>query len=155
MNEKRIVKIPSLEDWNPKALGEDALTAFERFSGKSNDQMQKYFFANVVSAINDIQFMPEIPFQYYLFGLCQYLRGENLNQYEACAAASGFLHLIHEKIERDFPVIEPLVDELRPLMAHVAQHQESYGATRDIYGDFEDLHQKIMEKLKKIDEQMG
>lgn len=140
------MNIPNEDDWSPKLLHEDALTAYDRFFGKSNDEMQEYFYRNVISATNDIRFMPNVPFQYYIYGLCQYVTGTNLNKYEASAAASGFLGLVHEKAESNFPLIKPLLQDLIPVVEFVVKNQCEYGADKDIYGDFSE----IMEKISKI-----
>jgi hypothetical protein len=65
--------IPDESDWENYWDDLDAKYAYKNFFGKSNEQMQKEFKRNVLGRKSDIFWMPIKPFQYYIFGLCDYV----------------------------------------------------------------------------------
>lgn len=62
----------------------------------------------------------------------------------ASDAASCFLGLVLEKLEKQPELITPIMQELLPAVRHVASNQSSFGAREAIYGSF-------LEKLKRIE----
>lgn len=142
--------VPSLGMWDKETLAEDGQSAFERFYGKSNDEMQSFFHSNVISGITYLSSIPRGPFQYYIKGICQYINGDNLNKYEACAAASGFLDLISYKIEEDFEVIESILPYLYPTIDFIGGNQKVFNADEQVYGDFSRKAKEIKETIFKL-----
>lgn len=62
---------------------------------------------------------------------------------EASDAASCFLGLVIEKLEKQPEAIAPIMPELLPAIEHVARNQVLYEAEESMYGNF-------LEKLAQI-----
>ena len=87
--------------------------------------------------------MPEVPFRYYMLGFRDCIMDRDVDFLEASNAASCFLRLIIEKLEKQPQVIAPIMSELLPAVEHVAHNQALYEAEESIYGIF-------LEKLAQI-----
>lgn len=88
--------------------------------------------------------MPDVPFRYYMLGFRDFVMAGNFAHLEDSDAASCFLGLVEEKLEKQPDYILPIMVELMPAVRHVAQNQSLFHADENIYGDF-------LEKLKRIE----
>ncbi len=146
--------IPTEEDWKwPENqcpyYYRDVEWAHDKFAGKSIEQVEDYFFESVLSASEDISYMPKIPFQFYIFAYTRYLLdkrtlGEDYSfNNGASGGASSFLRLIKEKLVSLPSHIVPIMPELLPVVEFIAANQALYQADEDIYGSFADLVKEI------------
>ncbi|MBL0187002.1 MAG: hypothetical protein IPP97_14805 [Candidatus Obscuribacter sp.] len=146
--------IPTEDDWKwPENqcpyYHRDVEWAHDKFAGKSIEQVEDYFFESVLSASEDISYMPKIPFQFYIFAYTRYLLdkrtfGEDyrLNT-GASEGASSFLGLVKEKLVWLPNHIVPIMPELLPAIEFVCANQALYDADEKIYGSFRELEEQI------------
>jgi len=88
--------------------------------------------------------MPELPFRYYMLGFRDFVMAGELDPVDAPDAASCFLDLVLEKLEKQPGYILSIMPQLLPAVRHVSANQASLDASEAIYGSFQ-------EKLKRIE----
>ena len=137
-------KLPSQEEWENHEENLDANYAYRNFFGKTKHEMQKEFRLNVIERVEDIRWMPLVPFQYYIFGLRDYVIKKEWGFCDGSDAASCYLGLIKEKLEQSPLFINPILDELLPSLNYVANNQLEYEADESIYGNFQDQYREII-----------
>lgn len=137
--------IPTEKDWGDYLSDLDQKYAHDRFSGHMNEQMQSFFKRNRIEATDELRWMPEIPFRYYMIGFRDAVLAGDLEPCDLSDAASCFLGLIAEKLERYPRVVVPIMPELLPTAEYVAKNQAKFEADEHIYGNF-------MKKLARIQE---
>lgn len=136
---KKNSHIPSEEDWGNYKNDLDQDYAHKIFFGKNLDEAMHLFEGAVLERSEELQFMPEIPFQYYIFAYCAYITSDTvLSNYNAPNAANGFLSLIQCRLRDDFDSIAPLMEELMPIAEYVAKNQALFRAAVEDYDDFND-----------------
>lgn len=138
------MQIPSEKDWAGYERDIDARYAHKIFFGKSNEQMQSAFRDNVIEKTDEIRFMPTSAFQYYVFGLRDFVIRRQFVDYESSDAANCFLGLVLEKLRKEPHTIVPVIDQLLPDLEYVARNQDLYEADKDIYGDFMETFEEIL-----------
>lgn len=154
------MRIPTEEDWGDleryaNAAGFsfrerlDLGYAHDKFLGRSREDMEPAFEASVISCFEDLCVMPAIPFAYYVIGFRDYVLHRAMQADPEPDdgnpdAASTFMTLVLQRLERDPEVVMPVIDELMPALEHVARNQLLYGASPSIYGGFP-------EKLSRIE----
>ncbi len=137
-------KIPTEKEWFGYQNDIDARYAHKIFYGKSNEEMQSALRDNVLERVDEIRFMPIGAFQYYIFGLRDYVIRQNFGYYDASDSASCFLGLILEKLQKSPEYILPVIPELMADIEFVVSNQDIYEADEEIYGDFKNLYQQIV-----------
>jgi len=148
------MKIPTNYDWGNYIQDLDQISAYNIFAGKSNTEVQKLFSDNVIERTDEIRFMTIKPFQYYMIGFKQYLMSIEFDEDSAADAVSCFIRLVEEKLTNKPEYIIPIMDEIYPVVQHIAEHQLDYDADLIIYGDFTEMLSRILvlyEKTKLID----
>jgi hypothetical protein len=106
-----------------------------------------------LAAVEDLYYMPPVPFRYYVFALKQFLLSDKtLNSKSECieitGGASNFLCLVRDKLRDSPQEIIPIMGELMPAVEFVALHQELYCAAVDIYGSFPEQLYEIQQLYK-------
>jgi len=137
-------KIPTEQYWSGYHNDIDARYAYKIFFGKSNEDMQPAFKRNVIERTDELRFMPIRAYQYYIFGLRDYVRNRDFDVLESSDAASCFIKLALEKLKDAPNSILPILDELLPDLEYVANNQDLYEAEVDIYGDFKNIYKEIL-----------
>jgi hypothetical protein len=135
--------VPTEKDWGDYHSDLDQEDAHQLFAGHTNEEMQPHFRANVIERTDELRFMPEIPFRYYMIGFRDFVMSGDLEHPEAADAASCFLRLVLQKLEQEPACIAPIMPELLETVEHVARNQSAFDADKDIYGDFLDLASQI------------
>jgi hypothetical protein len=141
--------IPSQNQWGPVNDWDlDLRDAFERFAGKSLQEVLPYFYDAVLLATENLRFMPSIPFRYYIFAFQKFLLSDDVlnddtGRIDTADAASAFLHLLHDKLVDSPKDLLPIIDQLMPTVEYVATHQNQYQAPGEIYGSFSSLVSEI------------
>ncbi len=128
--------IPSEDDWKNYNDDLDTAYAYKMFAGKSNDDMQKEFKNNVFERTSELRFMPIKPFQYYIFGLKQYIDTQDFDIDDKSDAASIFISIVLGKAKKEPEFIKPIFNELLPTLEYIAANQDFFEADIDIYGSF-------------------
>ena len=65
--------IPSESDWRSEPWGIDTPYAYNHFQGKSREDAVEFFVENAIYYQEDIMFMPEACFRYYIHSYMDYL----------------------------------------------------------------------------------
>lgn len=142
---KKMHSVPTEKDWGDYLSDLDQKYAHDRFCGRTNEQMQPFFKRNPIEATDELRWMPEIPFRYYMIGFRDAVLAGDLEPCDLSDAASCFLGLIAEKLEKHRPTVIPIMPELLPAAEYVAKNQAKFEADEHIYGNF-------MKKLAHIQE---
>ena len=144
-NTKRLIpqSVPNEDDWGDYKSDLDQNHAHSVFARRTNEEMQPFFRQNPVALTDDLRWMPDLPFRYYIFGFRDVVMANQFDVCDGADAASCFLGLVLEKLENNPRLIVPVMPELLPPVEYVAQNQKLFDADEDIYGNFE-------EKLARI-----
>jgi hypothetical protein len=137
--------VPTEEDWGNCQSDLDQEYAHRLFAGRTNAEIQCHFRSNVIGRTEDLQWMPEIPFRYYMLGFRDFLIAGDFGDKFASNAASCFLHLVAEKLENHPRHIMPIMPELLPTIEHVARNQAVFEADEHIYGNFLEQWKRIQQ----------
>ncbi|KGF71482.1 hypothetical protein DO97_19285 [Neosynechococcus sphagnicola sy1] len=137
-------KFPTDKEWFGYERDLDASYAYKVFFGKTNDEMQSSFKLNVIERTDEIRFMPVKAFQYYIFGLRDYVMKRDFGYLDSSDAASCFIGLVLEKLENEPSKIIPVLSELIPSIEFVSNNQNLYEASEEIYGNFKSKYKRII-----------
>jgi hypothetical protein len=137
-----VPSVPTEEDWGDYKSDLDQNYAHSVFAGRTNQEMQRSFWENVLERTSDLRWMPDVPFRYYMLGFRDFVMAKDFDCYGS-DAASCFLGLILEKLENHPLAIIPIVQDLLPAAEYVAEHQAEFEADVEIYGNFSDKFAKI------------
>lgn len=127
--------VPTEADWGNYGLDLDQKHAHSVFSGRTNEEVQVVFKRNPIEATDGLRWMPEVPFRYYMLGFRDAVLAAEFGQYLS-DAASCFLSLIAEKLEKHPRAILPIMPELLSAAEHIAKNQAKFEADERIYGNF-------------------
>ena len=136
--------VPTEAEWGDYHADLDQKYAHDLFAGRTNEEMLPHFHRNVIERTDELRWMPEVPFRYYMLGFRDFVMAGKFDLLDAADAASCFLDLALEKLEKQRGHILPIMPELLPTLRYVAQNQATFGATEGIYGNFQ-------QKLARID----
>jgi hypothetical protein len=128
-------------EWGEYRDDPDQNYAHDLFAGRTNQEMLPHLRQNLIERTDELRWMPEVPFQYYVLGLRDFVMAGEFDDWEASDAANCFLNLVLEKLEKQPQFILPVMPQL---LRHVGANQASYDASESVYGSFP-------EKLKRIE----
>jgi hypothetical protein len=134
--------VPTEKDWGNYQSDLDQEYAHRLFSGRTNAEMQPYFRRNPIERTDELRWMPEVPFRYYMLGFRDFVLAGDFESWGA-DAASCFLGLIEEKPKDQPQYITPVMPELLAAIEHVARNQATYDADEAIYGSFLEAEKRI------------
>jgi hypothetical protein len=108
------------------------------------------FRENVLERVEDLRFMPAVPFQYYMLAFRNFVLSEAALEDELVSAdaAHCFLELVASKLTTDPGSILPIVWDLLPAVESVAAQQDRYRAPVAIYGNFVERGHRIKALVK-------
>ena len=132
------MRVPTEADWGEYQADLDQTYAHKLFVGRTNQEMLPHFRSNVIETTDELRWMPEVPFRYYLLGFRDFVMAGEFDHLEASDAASCFLGLVLEKLEKQPDYILPIMPELLPTVRHVAMNQASFDANERIYESFQE-----------------
>lgn len=137
--------IPEDPDWSFYGTW-DIEFAYEKFHGKSVDEMLPFVSSCPTSAYGYLAEMPAKPFQYYIQTFVRLLDPTSL-EFAECedkgSAASCFLSLIDYKLKNQPECILPIMDDLIELAKFISTHQSLYEAKIEIFGSFPELFEVL------------
>jgi hypothetical protein len=140
---ENILKIPDEKDWAGYEDDLDVIYAHDLFIGKSIEEATPHFQQNPVERMDELLFMPTIPFQYYVFAFVRYVMSDSAKNDPD--AASGFLSLIEARLEKSPASVIAIMDDLLPCLDFISENQKHFDADEHIYGDFKERRHKILE----------
>src|SRR5437016_2989989 len=88
------MRVPTEADWGDYQADLDRNWAHDQFAGRTNQEMLRYFYQNVIAASEDLSWMPEVPFRYYMLGFRDFVMGREFAELERSDAPSCFLRLV-------------------------------------------------------------
>lgn len=142
-------RIPNDRDWwggVPEGLDEKC--AYDHFFGKSLAEAHELFVMNALYYEEDLLYMPEKPFVYYVRAFIFYLESEKSRG--DSDAANCFLGLVDHYLEMDPLWLKSSWGKIRPLLDKIAIEQVAfYDACPDIYGDFQRKVERMLAKRSK------
>ncbi len=142
----KIEEIPKESDWGNWEADLDQKSAYELYFGHSNAEMKQRYFDAPIEVASELQFMPVIPFRYYMLGFSKaVICNEGYDDMTISTAPYSFLKLIISKLKNDNLDIEPIMNTMWSSIKYVVDNQEKYDADIDIYGDFRYLLKEIEE----------
>jgi len=144
----RKTTIPTEKDWGDYQSDPDEKYAHDLFAGHTNEEMQPHFRANPIERTSELLLMPEIPFRYYMIGFRDAVMAGAFEHLEAANAASCFLRLILEKLEKEPQHIILVMPQLMEAIDHIAKNQSSLEAHEDIYGNFLEMSARIHASIR-------
>ena len=136
--------VPTEADWGDYQADLDQNYAHKLFASRTNLEMLPHFRRNVIERTDELRWMPEVPFRYYMLGFRDFVMAGEFDDTWASDAASCFLSLVLQKLEKQPGYILPIMSQLLPAVRHVAMNQASFDASEGIYGSFQ-------EKLAQIE----
>jgi hypothetical protein len=142
--------IPTEEDWGNYKDNLDSNYTHKTFYGKSNHEMQQKFKENVIELVEDLRWMPEKAFQYYMIGFRDYVMSDEFGFYDEADSTCCFLELIIQKLEEQPTHIIPILPDLIEAAEYIGKNQSKYDADEDLYGNFNDKLNKIKELIALI-----
>src|SRR5579862_2904571 len=141
--EMKPLSVPSEEDWGNYKADLDQKHAYSVFAGRTNAEVLPFFRRNPIEMTDELRWMPEVPFRFYILGFRDFVMAKNFGFMNASDAASCFLGLVLEKLDKHPQHIIPIMPDLLPALEYVAQNQSLFEADESIYGNF-------VEKLSRI-----
>jgi hypothetical protein len=137
------LRVPREEDWGDYASDLDRNYAHGIFAGRTNLEVAALIRANPIERVGDLRWMPAVPFRYYVLGLRDLILANDFDDLDASDAASCFLGLVLNKLEKQPHYILPIMSELAPALEFVAHNQDLFKADERIYGNFLELRGRI------------
>ena len=135
--------VPTEEEWGDYNSDLDQNYAHSVFAGRTNLEAQALIRSSPIERIEDLRWMPAVPFRYYMTGLRDLMVANDFEDLDASDAASCFLRLVAYKLEKQPHYIVPIMPELLPVVEHVARNQCLFKADEIIYGDFLEILTQI------------
>lgn len=108
------LSVPSEEDWGDYKADLDQKHAHSVFTGRTNVEMQPFFRLNPIERTEELRWMPEVPFRFYMLGFRDFVMGKNFGFLNASDSASCFLDLVLEKLDKNPQQIIPIISDLLP-----------------------------------------
>ncbi|SRR6266496_2072395 len=140
---KTTASVPTEDDWGNYIADLDQTHSHSVFAGRTNQDMQPFFRQNPIERTDELPWMPEVPFRYYMLGFRDFILTGDFGFLGASDAASCFLNLVIEKLEKQPRHIIEIMPELLPAVEYVARNQALFDARESIYENF-------LEKLGRV-----
>jgi len=137
------LSVPTEKEWGDYNSDLDQNYAHRMFAGRTNLEAQALIRSSPIERIEDLRWMPAVPFRYYMMGLRDLLVANEFEGLDAPDAASSFLRLVIYKLEKQPHDIVSIMPELLPAVEYVALNQSLFKAKERIYGSFLELLTRI------------
>jgi hypothetical protein len=143
MRSAKPLSVPTEKEWGDYKSDLDQNHAHSVCAGRTNEEMQPFFRRNPVEMTSELRWMPEIPFRYYMLGFRDFIVAGDFDVPDVSDAASCFLGLALEKLDKQPRHIIQIMPELRPTLEFVAENQAQFEAEEKIYGSFREKYKQI------------
>lgn len=141
------MRIPTKGDWGP--ISEDDIErqyAFDMFIGKTKEQAREMCIYNALNYQEELQSMPEYPFNFYALILAGYIISDESK--DDSDGASSFLHMVAWMLKTQSEIIYPGTKSiLISACENIASNQKFYDADINIYGDFKNVYTEILQSV--------
>ena len=122
----------------------DAECAFKQFAGKSLKEAERMFRDNAIYYQEDLLAMPSIAFNFYAPVYADYVLSDNSKG--DSDGASCYLNMVNELLEANRALAIEMTERiLIDAAKNVSMRQAFYDADIDIYGDFSEQYEQIIE----------
>ena len=128
-------QVPTQDDWGVRSPHVEWELAFEKFGGKSIDEMMPFVRQSMVGAFFYFPKMPAVPFGYYIQVFERFLNPEKLHAEkdgDVSEATLYFLFMIENDLERGGQRVLPIMSRLMPLVEAIGEQPEKYHFTDDV-----------------------
>lgn len=137
-------RIPGESAWHGYESDFEVSYMHERFYGKSNADVQKYFGGGrSIERAEELRRAPRPVFQYYVQAFASFVRSKQAAG--DSDSASTFLGLLKTREELDPGSVKEIYTSLAECVDFIAGHQDYFDADVDIYGDFRERAKAIRE----------
>lgn len=140
--------IPNDLQWGDLSGDFDAQDAFRVFHGLKNEETFTLYRKDILARVQDLRFMPSIPFQYYIQGFAKFVLSRDYGESSPSEVADGYLSVLLSRAVSDSAILLSIWDCVLPAIEYVVKNQDNLGADKEIFGDFS-------EKLKNIQDLLG
>ena len=142
------MKIPDKADWEEAWTGLDEASAFQNFYGKTLKEALRLFEDCALIYQEDLVYMPETAFKYYVRAYIHYLASERSRG--DSDGANCFIGLMKTRL-RDHPNwLSGSWRQIELVLRRIADHQEDFfDAKHSIYGDFRKKVESLIEQQAK------
>lgn len=156
VNRQAARHVPTEEDWGDYSTDFSMKYSHRRYFGKTHEDINNFLQEFPTEVFEDLYHMPPIPFQYYILGF-EILRTaeavapkapDNYDNYSDIA--SCFLSLVNLQLREKSEAIMPIMKDMLCLADFTAAHQESYQASVEIYGSFEERVDEIKQLYEAL-----
>lgn len=142
------MKVPNREDWEEAWEGLDEACAFKNFFGKTLEQAVSLFEECALVYQEDLVYMPEVPFHFYIFAYTRYLLSEESKG--DSDGASCFFGVIELKLASNPRWLIESWAEIEEVLNRLSSGQEYFDACESIYGSFPKKASKLIQKRAAI-----
>ncbi|MBR7746888.1 hypothetical protein [Undibacterium baiyunense] len=137
-------KIPDESAWYGYEADLDVKYMHGLFFGKSIEEVQRFFGqGHSIERMDELMFAPRPVFQYYVQAFSTFVLSEKAAG--DSDSASAFIDLLLVREERDPGSVKAVLKTLSPCIDFVANNQVHFDADEDIYGNFRERLQPILE----------
>lgn len=136
---------PTSQNWNVNINSLDESWAYNELNGLQEEKAIKIIDVNPSTYIEMLEYVPRVPFVFYLNILAEYLLTEQAK--DNFGAASGFFDLLLRKVRKTPSYFENIQEELSIVIDKVSLNQGFYDADIEIFGDFKIQADEIKQHL--------
>lgn len=125
------MEIPSRDDWGEAWRGLDEASAFANFHGKSLREALLLFEEFALGYQEDLHYMPEMPFKYYLRAYVHYLWSDKSRN--DSSGAGCFVGLIRSQLRKQPGWLNESWPRIERVLRKIAENPEFYGTDTHNY----------------------
>lgn len=141
------MEIPTKEDWEEAWLGLDEAYAFKNFFGKSLKEAMVLFEQCALNYQEDLSYMPENPFKYYIRAFNHYLSNDRSRG--DSDGASSYISLIDSSLRDHSHWLYDSWSTVESVLLRIASEQVFFEASPEIYGSFERRVERVFRRYRK------
>ncbi|TJZ77322.1 hypothetical protein [Chitiniphilus eburneus] len=122
--------IPSQEEWGDIFYDFDVQDVHKSFFGKNHGQAIALFKKDVLSRSQDVRFMPEKVFPYYMMSFGGFVQGGEYGENSSCDVANCYIDVIESKlnqVKRVSPLVENVSLVLRFIRDDIGKFIDGFG----------------------------
>ena len=143
-------ELPQLKDFcEYEILYPDEKKAVDHFLGKSLDDAKNLFSENDLYYADDLRWMGEKAFQYYLPAFIDFIMSDNVNI--SSDSLNNLVSLLRSKIENEMSTIKACKLFLLESLVYCVQNYSKFEVDTKIYGDLKRELLDIMKIIKSLE----
>lgn len=143
--------IPSEADWGETKGDFDANDAKIAFLGRSNAEMQPEFKNQFMMRAQDMNWMPRVPFHYYMHGFTEHLMSEDYEEDDWGDLVSSFYMVVVERrLSDDVLAIIPVADVVLDGLEFIKRNVNNFDWGPEFHGSADDVNDRIDHIVDRI-----